>query len=169
MHEEWRDIPSFRNYRVSTHGRIENVRTGTILKCTRNQQGILKVNLWQDKRLSTRMVAHIVADAFVEQPRKREDFISTIHLDGDKTNCHAQNLMWRPRYFTILYHRQFYTYAFRNADIPVVELKSGETYSSVQDAVITNGLLLNDVLISIHERTYVWPTFQEFRHAASDY
>lgn len=165
MNEEWRTIEAFPRYEVSDLGRIRNKKSGHILVPSQNQQGITKVNLMKNGELYTRMVSHIVAQAFVPMQKRREDFMSVIHLDGDKTNCRADNLMWRPRYFAILYHRQFDTPSFRNADIPLVELKSGETYPSIQDAVITNGLLFNEVLISVHERTYVWPTFQEFRHA----
>jgi hypothetical protein len=119
----------------------------------------------KDGGVHTRLVSQLVARAFVEVPKRRDDFTSIIHLDGDKANCKAENLMWRPRYFAILYHRQFQTPNFRNADIPLVELKTGEIYSSIQEAVTRNGLLFNEILISAHERTFVWPTFQEFRHA----
>lgn len=165
MQEEWRVIDAFPKYRVSNLGDIESIKSGMKLRLSRNQQGHLKVNLMKNGEVYTRLVSHIVARAFVPIIKRREDFMSVIHLDGDKGNCEALNLMWRPRYFTILYHRQFNTPNFRSENFPLVELKTNETYSSIQEAVVRNGLLFTDVLISVHERTYVWPTFQEFRHA----
>lgn len=163
--EEWRTIPTFPKYGVSSYGRIETIKTGYILTATPNQQGHLKVNLMQDGKIYTRSVNQLVAKAFLPPPPRR-DFTSIIHLNGDKADCHASNLMWRPRYFAITYHQQFETPTFRNARFPLVELKTGEKYDSIQDALVRHGLLYKDVLISAHERTYVWPTFQEFRHLA---
>lgn len=45
----------------------------------------------------------------------------------------------------------------------VVELESGRSYSTVQEAAIENGLLAQDIITSSYARTYTWPTFQRFQ------
>lgn len=161
MQEQWHDVPGFDGYAVSSHGRVRS-RAGRVLTHTFNQQGHEKVNLSIDGRTVTRSVAGLVARAFIEPPLRR-DFNTIIHLDGDKNNAHADNLMWRPRYFAIRYHKQFESTAFRETTISVKEMKTGEEFASIHDAAVKFGLLYNDILVSAHERTFVWPTFQEFR------
>lgn len=165
MREQWVEAPGFPRYLVSSLGRIRAVKTDRILRPSRNQQGHLKVNLMRDGEIHTRTVNHLVARAFLPEP-EREDFISVIHLNGDKSDCSVHNLQWRPRYFAIQYHQQFANRNFRNAHIPVEDMKTGKKYTTVQEAVVRHGLLFNDVLNSLYQRTYVWPTYQQFRSIA---
>lgn len=162
MQEEWRPIPGFPKYEVSDQGRVRSVKTDHILKPSKNQQGHLKLNLSRDdNKVYTRNLNHLVARSYLDDP-PRSDFISVIHLDGDKENCRAANLVWRPRYFAIKYHQQFDAKHFKTTKMAIRDIKTGEVYKSVQEAVVRHGLLFNDILISAHNRTYVWPTYQEF-------
>lgn len=160
--EEWRVIPAYPKYEVGNDGSIRTIKTGRILQPSHNQQGHLKVNLVKNGETYTRNVNHIVAKAFLPAPM-RPDFISIIHLDGNKENCSAPNLMWRPRYFAIKYHLQFETPLFVQSHVPVIDIRTGEKYARIQDAVVKCGLLFTDIMIATHELTYVWPTYQEFR------
>ena len=162
MQEEWRTIPAFPSYSVSNLGRIRLDRLDRILHPSRNQHGHLKVNLVKDGATYTRHVNQLVGKAFNGEPT-RHDFISIIHLDGDKTNCEASNLDWRPRYFAIKYHMQFENPNFRKARMGVENTKTGEQFKTIQEAVMHYGLLFTDILAAIHTRTYVWPTYHEFR------
>lgn len=162
MNEEWRAIPAYPKYEASNDGHIRTIKTERILRPSRNQHGLLKVNLMKDGKTYTKNLNHIVAKAFLEPPT-RKDFISIIHLDGDKNNCAASNLMWRPRYFAIKYHQQFDLKMYQTSNIPIVDIRTGEKYETIQEAVVRYGLLFTDILIATHERTYVWPTYQEFR------
>jgi NUMOD4 motif len=162
MSDEWRDIAAFANYQVSDSGDVRNLKTERILKPSHTQMGHLKVNLVQDGVTYTKGINHLVARAFLKPPN-RADFISVIHLDGDKANCHHTNLLWRPRYFAIQYHLQFGTYHFEKKTQPVFEPDTGWTYPTAQDVVTTHGLLLTDLLTAIHVGTYVWPTYQIFK------
>lgn len=159
--EQWREIPAFPKYRVSSLGRVENTKTGRMLIPSKNQEGHLKVNLMRDGEAHTRTVNHLVAKLFLPLPERR-DFISVIHLDGDKSNCRASNLAWRPRYFAIKYHQQFGLRSYLEMRMPLVDKKTGRQYSSAQEAVVDHGLLLSDIVQSVHNRTFVWPTYQEF-------
>ena len=162
MSEAWRDIAGFVNYQVSDSGSVRNIKRDRILQPSKTQMGHLKVNLVQDGVTYTKGVNHLVAKTFLETP-KRRDFISVIHLDGDKSNCHVHNLLWRPRYFAIQYHLQFETFHFKKKTKPVFEPDTGWTYPTAQEAATTNGLLLTELLTAIHNGTYVWPTYQVFK------
>lgn len=163
MDEEWRDLSIFPSYSVSDLGNIRSIKTGRNLKRSKNQQGHLKVNLAEAGHVHTRNVNHLVAKTFLGEP-PREHFDSIIHLDGDKTNCAATNLMWRPRYYSIKYHQQFDSYNFRNSTAGVIDIGTNRVYETIQEAAVEHGLLFFDILVSAHERTYVWPTYQEFRY-----
>lgn len=162
MQDEWRAIESFPDYKVSREGHIYSEITDRVMRTSINAQGSLKVNLMHENRIYTRNVNHLVAKTYLEPP-KRSDFISIIHLDGDKTNCAANNLMWRPRYFTIRYHQQFEHDIFKSSRTPIVDMETGEEYPTIQDVVIRFGLLFNDILISAQNHTFTWPTYQRFQ------
>lgn len=162
MQEQWRPVREFPHYLVSSLGQVQNSRTGQVLRRTLNQQGILRVNLVMDGNVFTRSVNVMVAQAFLPKP-PRADFITAIHLDGNKSNCRVDNLAWRPRAFAVKYHSQFRSRDFQTARIPVIDIKSNVVYQTAQEAAILHGLLFTDIIASAHNRTYVWPTYQEFR------
>lgn len=159
----WREIARTPNYEVSDHGEIRNTKTGHVLHPSKNQQGHLKVNLpTEDGKTKTRQVNHIVAEAFLPEPH-RDDFISLIHLDGDKSNCSASNMVWRPRYFAIRYHQQFNSKIWKENRTPIIDTKNGRVYETIQEAAMEHGLVLSEILMSAHNRTFVWPSYQQFR------
>lgn len=162
MEEEWRVITEFPRYGVSNRGRVMTIKTGRILQPSLNQQGHLKVNLMENGEMYTRSINKLVARAFLPPP-PRQDFISVIHIDGDKQNCNANNIAWRPRHFAIRYHQQFESPLYHTSMTPVVDTKTGETYASAQQAALANGLIFSEILMAAYQRTFVWPTFQEFR------
>ena len=162
MKEDWAYIPGFDEYMVSNHGNVQNIKYRREITPRPNQYGHIRVGLVQDGRQITRSLAPLVAEAFL--PRTDLQYNTVIHLDGDLSNCRADNLMWRSRPFAINYHKQFQLDDFHNNyQVPLVELESGETYESVKDACIRNGLYWYDVVKSYVEETFVPITFQEFR------
>lgn len=166
--EQWRDIAAFPNYQVSNLGKVRNTRSERILHTSMTPQGHIKVKLMKDGVGHTRQVNQLVALHFIDPPT-RDDFISVIHLDGKKTNCQAENLLWRPRYFAIRYHLQFETPLWKRLNVPVVDVKEGIEYPSAQAAAIANGLVLTELLSAAYNNKFVWPTYQQFRtvHAYS--
>lgn len=159
----WREIARSPQYVVSDAGEIRNQKTGRTLSPSKNQHGHLKVNLpTVEGKIKTRQLNHIVADAFLPEPH-RADFISLIHLDGDKTNCSASNLVWRPRYFSIRYHMQFDTKIWEESTVRVSDIKTGRIYDTIQEAAMEHGLILSEILLAAHKRTFVWPSYQQFR------
>jgi hypothetical protein len=159
----WREIARSPRYEVNAQGEIRNTKYNRILTPSKNQEGHLKLNLPNEEgKIKTRQVNHIVAEAFIPEPH-RDDFISLIHLDGDKTDCAAPNLQWRPRYFAIRYHLQFTTDIWRENHTRIVDTKNGRVYETIQEAAVEHGLVLSEILVAAHNRTFVWPTYQQFR------
>lgn len=161
MRERWHELEEFPDYAVSDQGEIHNIKTGMPRKTSINQQGIVKISLYIGRELITRSVAVMVAEAFCDG--QTEFFNTPIHLDGDRMNCRADNLMWRPRWFAVQYHRQFQSDVFHKMDVHIEEINSGKEYYSVKDACTDLGLYYNDVYKSyLHERQ-IPLTRQEFR------
>ena len=164
MAEQWALIEDFPDYSVSDHGRVRSNKTGRILVLTVNQFGLQQVGLRRDGRQWHRSVPLLVAKAFLpELPvRHKRPFDTPINLDGNRLNNHVSNLAWRPRWFAIMYNRQFQQPYENPILTPVVDLNSGEISDSSTDAAKRYGLLEKDLVLSILNRTYVWPTYQEF-------
>lgn len=147
----WQELDEFPDYAVNDLGDIHNIKTGMPRKTSINQHGIVKISLYKNrKELHTRSVAVLVADAFVEG--KTDVFDTPIHIDGDRLNCRADNLMWRPRWFAVQYHRQFDSPEFHNSYVHIVDVETGMEFYNVKDACMHFGLYYNDVYRSyIHE------------------
>jgi hypothetical protein len=159
--EEWRDIEGFSGYSVSNRGRVRNDETGHILALQVNQEDIMYVGMTIDKKQYKRAVTPLVARAFLPEPRNRH-FNTPIHLDGDRWNNDVENLMWRPRWFAVAYQKQFRTH-IRGFVIPIEDIKTGEVFPTSWDAATKYGLIDEEIRVATLNRTYVWPTYQEFR------
>lgn len=159
----WHELEEFPNYAISENGDIANIKSGMPRKISINQQGVAKITLYDTEgRLITRGVAKMVAEAFVPKP-DAETFDTPIHLDGEQLNCRADNLVWRPRWFAIKFHKQFRFEDFHSARGTFIELDSEEVYDSIKDICVRNGLYWQDVVKSVTEETFVFPTWQNFR------
>lgn len=159
--ERWKPIEGFEDYYVSSNGLITVARSSNrTLAYHRNQRGILSVTLRKDGVQYRRSVAGIVARAFVPPSEYGELFDTPIHLDGDRANCVALNLMWRPRWFAIRYHQQFKIHHPPAWFNPVVDLRTGYTYDSLYTAATTHGFLMKGLIPNaegVIERV-PWPT-----------
>ena len=158
--ETWREIPDFPRYSVSDQGQVRNDHTGRILKLSMNQYNLLTVGMMYCGTQFRRSVPLLVADAFV--PGGTEVFNTPINLDGDRFNCRANNLTWRPLWFAVKYNRQFAdgfsTYITR----PIRNINTGEEFPDSFECSKWYGVLEWDLFQSIEQRTYVWPLYQQF-------
>jgi hypothetical protein len=161
MAENWKPIDHFPGYSVSDYGRIRTDRSGRILSLSENQYGLVQVGLMRDGVQRHRSVPLLVAKAFIPEPVG--PFDTPINLDGDRHNNHVDNLAWRPRWFAIKYNQQFrhpYPYPITSR---LEDVKTGEISENSTECAKQYGLLEQDLVLSILNRTYVWPTYQEFR------
>ena len=158
--ERWEEVPEFPDYMVSDQGHIYSIPRREERRLTMNQWGIVMVQFTRDRKQFTRSVALQVARAFV--PNEEPRFDTPIHLDGNKENCSAENLAWRPRAFAIQYHRQFGSDDFHVPGSPVMDVETGEEFADTRALAIRYGLIRSHIFVAIANGLKVFPTGQEF-------
>ena len=137
LQTEWREVEGFPDYIVSENGHVKNVRRNVEMSLRLNKEGFVMVNFSRDKKLHTRSVGRVVAKAFLEPPRNRH-YNSIIHLNGDRADCRAINVMWRPRPYTLRYHQMFEEMPAR-VGVYIPELD--KYYYSLREFCTTYGLV----------------------------
>lgn len=90
----------------------------------------------EEDRKKTKSVALLVAKEFLTRPRNSM-YNTLIYLDGDKTNCAASNLMWRPRWYAVRYHKMF---GETPINVSVIIQETGETFATLRDLCVKYGL-----------------------------
>lgn len=163
---EWVPIEGFPGYSVSPLGQVRKDSTVTGKTLSRplqtrfNQYGVPYVGMMRNGRQVTRSLPRLVAAAFIPQPNAIFD--TPINLDGDRTNCEVTNLAWRPRWHAVRYVNQFEERYPHPIEAPVRETESGQEFPNSLSAACAFGLLEREVVLSIHNHTLAWPTFQQF-------
>ena len=158
--EEWAPIQGFPGYSVSNLGRVRRDVTGRILRIKVNQYGVAYVGLMRDDQ-KQRSLALLVARAFL--PDGSDIFDTPINLDGDRFNCAADNLMWRPRWFAVKYHQQFTHNRYSEPiEAPVRAIETGEVFSDSFEAACRYGVLERDLVLSVRHNTVTWPNYMSF-------
>jgi hypothetical protein len=167
MTTEWRVIRFFPDYSVSSTGYVRNDDTGRRMTMLVNQAGVVNVGLTRNRVQYKRAVAPLVAKAFIDD-RISEAFNCPINLNGDRFNNSVENLMWRPKWFATKYFRQFEEAHFEDYN-PIEDVDTHEWFANPWEAAKRFGLLQVEIILSICNNTFVWPTRQKFqqtrRHA----
>lgn len=157
---EWKPVEGFPDYSVNTLGQVRKDSSGRIMHTRINQYGVPYVGLMRDGRQCIRSLPRLVAEAFVEQPN--DIFDTPINLDGDRSNCSVDNLVWRPRWYAVYYVNQFKDRYNNPINAPVREVESGQTFPSSLAAGCAYGVLEREIVLSILNNTLAWPTFKQF-------
>lgn len=93
--EEWRTVPSFPGYEVSSLGRFRNRATGQYLGGTTVHNGYLHIGLMSGGRQHTKLSHRMVAEAFLEQPSPQHSDVN--HKNKVRTDNRVSNLEWSTR------------------------------------------------------------------------
>lgn len=100
--EEWKDVPNFEGYQVSSFGNVKSLDRfrkgkfgmrlikGQLLKQVLNKKGYPEVR-FRKNGIHTRLVHKIVASAFMTKP---EHCTQINHINGIKTDNRLVNLEW---------------------------------------------------------------------------
>lgn len=158
--EEWELIPDFPDYSVNRLGQVCRNTSGRILANKVNQYGVVYVGLMRNNKQHQRSVALLVATTFIPRPFGPMD--TPINKNGDRWDNRVENLVWRPRWYAVLYNRQFRKPYDNPIALPIVDLETGEQYDNSWECAVQNGLLERDVVLSILNRTYTALTYQQF-------
>lgn len=96
--EEWRMIPDFPKYQVSSLGRIKNLSTNAIRQARPNHQGFPTLVLYKAENPTryVRQVNLLVAQTFLDPP-DHHTMNSVWHKNGDLGDCRVTNLKWDTR------------------------------------------------------------------------
>jgi hypothetical protein len=157
--EIWLPLLSYPGYSASDQGRVRNDKRDSILAVVRVKGRRSYVGLMSRGTQVKRSLSRLICETFVPNQRK-EYFDTPIHVDGDLANCKAVNLQWRPRWFADRYSFQFTQDL--GETLPVRNINTGVTYSNVWEVVFAHGVLFNDVVLSIANKTYVFPLMHNF-------
>lgn len=157
---EWVEVEGFPGYSVNPLGEVRKDSTGRVLHVRLNQYGVPYVGLMRNWKQCIRSLPRLVATAFI--PRPNEIFDTPINLNGDRTDCQVDNLMWRPRWYAVYYVNQFGDRYDNPINAPVRETETGEEFHDSLSAACRFGLLEREVVLSILNRTLTWPTYQQF-------
>lgn len=161
--ERWLEINEFPGYSVSDQGRIKKDFPERIMSVMTNKAGVLMAFLVKEGRQYTRGVAKLVADHFL--PHSTDEKATPLHLNGDRLDNRAENLVWRTRAYANMYHRQFEKYRVPYIDHPILETTTGVTYDNSWHAATTLGLIENHIARSYHEhegRGEPYPVLQRY-------
>lgn len=162
MQERWKHIKEFDGYSVSDEGNIKADKTGRILSTFQNQSGLVCVGMMRDGTQYHRSVPLLVAKAFLSRHKVLQAFDTPVNLDGDRHNNAVSNLAWRPRWFSVKYNRQFVHPYPNSITSPIMDIETGEVSKNSFECAQQYGLLEEDLVLSILNRTYVFPTWQQF-------
>lgn len=166
--DDWRPIDGFPGYSVNPLGQVRNDTTQRILVPRFNQYGVPYVGMMRDWEQCARSLPRLVARAFL--PKPNEIFDTPIQIDGDRGNCRADNLMWRPRWYAVKYNRQFDGERYENpieAPVRAIDERANQEtiFPDSLTAACTFGLLEREVVMSVFNQTPAWPTYQMFELA----
>lgn len=161
--ERWVPLLGYPGYSISDLGRVRNDKRDHVLTPVVLEKKRSYVCLTLDGAQVKRGLSKLVCETFVQKPARR-NFTTPIHLDGDLSNCQANNLDWRPRWFAIKHAEQF------RKDLPeyrrpVRLIETREVFDEPWLPVFQFGLLYMDLLLSIFNKTYVFPTMHSYEWA----
>lgn len=147
--EQWKPIESFPGYEVSDEGRIRSEHSNRCLGIYDNGHGVLQVVLRRDGSNHARAVHRLVAHAFLDPAP--DETVVPIFLDRDRTNCRADNLEWRPRWFATKLTRQLKRTVPRD-DRRILFVKTGVVYANALECANDLGGLEDLVLLTAQNR-----------------
>lgn len=157
---DWVPVQGFPGYSVHPDGHVRRDQNSRLLHIKVNQYGVPYVGLMRKGEQRQRSLALLVAKAFVEKAKATFDV--PINLNGDRCDCAVENLTWRPRWFAVHFNRQFRERYESPIEAPIKALEDREVLPGSLAVSMRYGLLEKDVVLSIMNRTYAWPTYQQF-------
>jgi hypothetical protein len=131
--EIWKEIAGYKNYDVSSYGKVRNKKTGRILKQS-IMGGYYCVGL-SNKKTKTFSVHQLVSKAFIPNP---ENKLQVNHKDKNKLNNNVINLEYMTNKENSI-HRSNGVIQTTNQNLEIyrIDLKSDEIiqkYNSIEDA-----------------------------------
>ena len=161
MEEQWKLIREFPMYVVSDQGNVAH-RDASKPPLTHSltQHGEHTVGLMKDGHQYRRSVKVLVARAFVDTAT--DIFNTPILLNGDRGDLRAVNIRWRPRWFALMYQKQFDEIEDWWYVGPVLDQTDDVVYEDLLHAAISTGTLVRSIRLGMMNKTPVFPTGHMF-------
>ncbi|WAB10473.1 HNH endonuclease [Gordonia phage Phepper] len=150
--EIWTKVEGFEDYAVSPDGEVYSSPKKELKNLRFNNQGDVMVDLYKDRKQNTRKVSLLVAQAYLGDPP--ENCNSVIHLNGDRSDCRAINLAWRPRWFVVEYNRMFLT---EPNNISIKIKQTGEIFGTLREACMKYGMIEERAYMAAHNDNPIYP------------
>lgn len=146
--EQWRVIADFPHYHISNYGRVKKHDSEKARRISINDRGFPIITLYgaDSKTRYLRQINKLVADAFLHPP-KFDDETAVWHLDGDLTNCRAENLRWDTRSRVLEWNEMNRTGRAKFDTPPVYNTRTGETYEDAFACAMAEGRLESEILM----------------------
>lgn len=90
---EWKTIPEFPDYLISSDGDIKSKYSGKTLK-PKIARGYSQACLYNERKKRFVLIHRLVASSFVENPHGK---LEVNHIDGNRSNNAQSNLEWCSR------------------------------------------------------------------------
>ena len=88
----WKDIEGYKgHYQISNYGNVRSLKKDAFLMKGGYLKGYKIINLWKNGTGKMFRVHRLVAAAFIPNPENKP---CIDHIDGNRTNNHADNLRW---------------------------------------------------------------------------
>lgn len=159
--DEWKPLDGYPGYSINRRGQVRNDELDRIMKVSLNTYGLPFIAMTVDRLQVRRGLARLVAQTFVPKNPMLPYFDTPIQLDGDQTNCNADNILWRPRWFAMRYTRQFKIE--QQPHLPVRNLLTGQIENTAWPFVTATGLLYRELIIKAYREEAMFPTRERFR------
>ena len=161
--EDWRVIEEFPNYVVSNYGRVKHINHVMARKVNVNKQGfpVVLLSIPGDATHYMRQVNKLVANAFLPPPDidPRDGMPAVWHIDGDLSNCNADNLRWDTRSHVIEWNEMHRgKTAFKQLG-RVKNNQTGAIYANTYECAMAEGEL---------ESKIIWRIEKQARHIEDD-
>lgn len=150
INETWTEVYDFPGYSINEVGLVRNDRTGRIMKWT-NGNGVPVVGLRRDGVSYGRQISTLMTQSWFDPPDNHR-FNTVVHLDGDRWNCGIDNLVLRPRWFAIAYHKEMATDSFPRWSDQFVLVETNELFNHPKEAAAKYGLLQKDIVMSLMDQ-----------------
>lgn len=143
-------IKNFDNYLVDEFGNVYSLYSNNIKALKTDKDGYKLVNLSKNKKVYTKKVHRLVAEAFLSNPNKYKE---VNHKDGNKANNHADNLEWVSHKQNIIHsykyglHKKYKGKDNKNSK-QVIQIKNGNiinVFDSITDASVLTVISLTSI------------------------
>ena len=146
MKEIWKPIQGWETYyHVSNKGRVKNIKTGKLLKITKDSRNYYRVRLHSDGMDKTIRIHRLVGIHFLSNP---DNFEEINHIDENKQNNRVDNLEWCSRKYNVNFGSRTVRQA-QNVSKPIVQSSiAGEVISrfpSISEAAKQTGFAVSSI------------------------